>query len=63
LSVILPVPMISLLLLSRRKSVMGDYATSSTAFVFAVAATAIVLVLNAILIAQTAGVPMPGLGA
>jgi manganese transport protein len=63
LSVILPVPMISLLLLSRRKSVMGEYATSGRIFVLAAAATAIVLVLNIILIAQTLGIAVPGLGA
>ncbi|WP_020176539.1 Nramp family divalent metal transporter [Methyloferula stellata] len=63
LSVILPVPMISLLLLSRRKSVMGDYATSGRVFVLAGAATVIVLVLNIILIAQTLGIAVPGLGA
>jgi len=63
LSVILPVPMIALLLLSRRKPVMGEYATSRTAFILALAATFIVLSLNAILIAQTLGIPVPGLAA
>ncbi len=61
LSIILPVPMIALLLLSRRKSVMGDYATPRKVFCVAVTATAVVLCLNAILIAQSLGIPVPGL--
>jgi manganese transport protein len=62
LSVILPVPMIALLVLSRRRSVMGDYRASNTTFAFAAAATIIVLGLNAILIVQTIGLPVPGFG-
>jgi manganese transport protein len=61
LSVILPVPMIALLVLSRRKSVTGDYATKTPVFVVALIATIVVLGLNLILIAQTLGVPLPGL--
>ncbi len=63
LSIVLPVPMLALLILSRDRSVMGDYATKRVPFAFAVAATAIVLMLNAILIAQTLGLHVPGLAA
>jgi manganese transport protein len=61
LSVILPVPMIALLVLSRRKSIAGVYATKTPVFVVATIATIVVLCLNAILIAQTLGVGLPGL--
>jgi manganese transport protein len=55
LSVILPVPMIALLILSRNAKVMGAYRSSKTQFLFASIATVIVLCLNAVLIAQTFG--------
>jgi manganese transport protein len=58
LSVILPVPMIALLLLSRRKTVMGDYTVSDRVFALALVATSVVLGLNAVLIAQTLGVAL-----
>jgi manganese transport protein len=61
LSVILPVPMIALLVLSRRKSIAGEYATKTPVFIAALIASMIVLGLNAILIAQTLGVHVPGL--
>jgi manganese transport protein len=61
LSIVLPVPMIALLLLSRRKSVMGEYRTSNGVFTLAVAATIVVICLNGVLIAQTLGVALPGL--
>jgi manganese transport protein len=53
--------MIALLVLSRRKSVAGDYATKTPVFLVALAATIVVLSLNIILIAQTLGVPLPGM--
>jgi manganese transport protein len=60
LSIALPVPMLALLLISRRKSVMGDYVISPRMFVLAAMATGIVIFLNALLVAQTLGVPLPG---
>jgi manganese transport protein len=61
LSLVLPVPMIALLILSRRRSVMGSFVASRAASVAAFGATAVVLALNAILLLQTFGVGIPGL--
>jgi len=63
LSIALPVPMLALLIISRRESVMGAYRASTPVFVAASVGTAIVILLNAILVAQTLGVPLPGLSA
>jgi manganese transport protein len=63
LSIALPVPMIALLLLVRRSQVMGAFAIRGPASLAAFAATALVLFLNAILIAQTFGMPVPFLPA
>jgi manganese transport protein len=52
LSLVLPLPMIALVVLSSRKSVMGDFVTGNrTAFV-AIAATALIILLNVVLIRQ-----------
>jgi len=61
LSLALPVPMIALLVLSRRRSVMGAYATGPGMTVLATLAAGIVLSLNLVLLAQTLGIPVPGL--
>jgi manganese transport protein len=52
LSLVLPLPMIALVVLSSRKSVMGDFVTGKrTAFV-AIAATVLIVILNVVLIRQ-----------
>jgi manganese transport protein len=61
LSLILPVPMIALLILTRRRDVMGSYANGRFTSAAATAAAAIVLVLNLLLVLQIAGVPLPAL--
>jgi manganese transport protein len=61
LSLTLPVPMLALLVLSRRRSVMGEYASGRFVSVLAVAATVAVLALNTVLLLQTIGVSIPGL--
>jgi manganese transport protein len=61
LSIALPLPMIALVLFTRRADLMGAFANSRTTTVAAVAATAVVLTLNGVLIAVTFGVPVPGL--
>jgi manganese transport protein len=53
LSIILPVPMIALLLLIRRPQVMAGFAIGRPMQVLAAAATAVVLVLNVILLLQS----------
>src|SRR6266702_1589935 len=57
LSVILPVPMIALLILTRRREIMGSYANGRLTMVAAIAAAAVVLGLNLLLVVQMAGVP------
>jgi len=56
LSLVLPVPMIALLLLSGRRSVMGNFASSCATRLTAGFAAAMVLGLNLLLLLQTAGV-------
>ena len=52
LSIILPVPLVALVVLSSRRSVMGDFRAGKQMIGTAVAATAMILVLNAVLIRQ-----------
>jgi manganese transport protein len=63
LSIALPIPMIALLILSRRRSVMGSYVAGRLTSVAAGVATCAVLLLNAILLLQIFGVEIPGLPA
>jgi manganese transport protein len=63
LSIALPLPMISLLIFTRRADIMGRFANSPLTQVAAVAGTAAVLLLNLFLVLQTCGVPIPGLSA
>ena len=61
LSIALPLPMIALLMFTRRRDVMGAFANSRLTNVVALVGTALVLVLNIVLILQTFGLPIPGL--
>jgi manganese transport protein len=54
LSLVLPVPMVALLMLSRRRAVMGSFVAGRGMAALAFAATGLTLVLNAILLWQTA---------
>ncbi|MCJ2007773.1 Nramp family divalent metal transporter [Methylobacterium sp. HMF5984] len=63
LSLALPVPMIALVLFTRRPDLMGAFANRRATQVAAVAGAALVLCLNAVLLAQAFGVPVPGLAA
>ena len=60
LSIALPLPMISLLMFTRRADIMGRFANRRVTQVAAVVGAAVVLLLNAFLILQIAGVPLPG---
>ena len=60
LSIALPLPMIALLMFTRRADIMGAFANSRLTNVIAVFATTIVLALNTFLILYTFGVPIPG---
>jgi manganese transport protein len=61
LSLILPAPMIALLILTRRRDVMGSYANGRLITAAATAASAIVLLLNLLLVLQIVGAPLPAL--
>jgi manganese transport protein len=61
LSIALPLPMIALLMFTRRPDIMGEFADGRVTRIAAVVATVLVLSLNVVLILQTFGVPIPGL--
>jgi manganese transport protein len=61
LSIALPLPMIALLMFTRRRDIMGDFANGPLTNIVAVIATVVVLGLNTFLILDTFGVPIPGL--
>jgi manganese transport protein len=61
LSFALPIPMIALILLTRRRDVMGNFVNGRLMNFGAILGTIVVLTLNAILILQTLGVALPGL--
>jgi manganese transport protein len=63
LSIALPLPMIALLMFTRHKEIMGPFANGRVTNIAAVAGTAIILVLNVVLIVQTLGITIPGLPA
>ena len=63
LSIALPLPMIALLMFTRRADIMGQFANGRLTNITAIVATATVLLLNVVLILQTLGVPIPGLSA
>ena len=52
LSFVLPLPMVALVILSSRKSVMGDFVTGKATAFAAIAATVLVVFLNVVLIRQ-----------
>ena len=56
-----PVPMIALVLLTRRRDIMGEFANGPVVQALAVVGTAFILSLNFILIAQALGFQLPGL--
>jgi manganese transport protein len=63
LSIALPLPMISLLMFTRRADIMGRFANGRLTQIAAVVGTAVVLVLNVFLIVQTCGIKLPVLPA
>jgi manganese transport protein len=61
LSIALPLPMVTLLMFTRRPDIMGAFANSRATDMAALLGTAVVLALNAFLILQTLGISVPGL--
>jgi manganese transport protein len=60
LSIALPLPMIALIVFTRRRDIMGSFANGGLIHVLAVAATAVVVLLNVLLIMQFFRLPLPG---
>jgi manganese transport protein len=63
LSFALPIPMIALVMFTRNRAIMGEFANSRLTDVAAIIGTVIILCLNVVLLMQTFGVPIPGLPA
>jgi len=61
LSIVLPVPMISLVMFTRRRDIMGAFVNSRLTDALAILGTVVILALNAVLLLQTFGVAIPGL--
>lgn len=61
LSIALPLPMISLLIFTRRTDIMGEFANNGLTQIAAVIGATAVLLLNIFLIVQMCGIPLPGL--
>lgn len=61
LSFALPLPMIALVLFTRRRDLMGEFVNSRATNILAITGTVAILALNAVLLLQTFGVPIPGL--
>jgi len=62
LSFALPIPMIALVMFTRNPAIMGSFANKRLLDIAAIVRTVIILCLNAVLLLQTFGVPVPGLG-
>ena len=62
LSLILPIPVLALVYFTRRRDVMGTLANRRGTTILALACAAIILLLNVVLLYQTAGGTIPGLG-
>jgi manganese transport protein len=63
LSLTLPVPMIALLIFTRRRDIMGRFANPRLTTIIATIGAVIVLSLNVILVLQILGIPIPGMAA
>jgi manganese transport protein len=61
LSFILPIPVLALVIFTRRRAVMGSLVNRPLTSVLAVAASIIILALNALLLFETFGGKVPGL--
>jgi manganese transport protein len=60
LSIALPLPMIALLALTGRRDIMGKFVNGRLTRIAGIVGTAVVLLLNAVLVLQALGVPLPG---
>ncbi len=63
LSFALPIPMIALVMFTRNRSIMGEFANGRLIDTLAIVGTVVILVLNVFLLLETFGVSLPGLAA
>lgn len=61
LSFALPIPMISLILFTRRRDIMGEFVNGKLTTAGAILGAVIILILNAVLLIQIFGLAVPGL--
>ncbi|HQT46624.1 MAG TPA: Nramp family divalent metal transporter [Acidocella sp.] len=61
LSFALPIPMVALVLFTRRRDLMGEFVNNRLTNIVAIGGTIIILLLNVLLLLQTFGIPIPGL--
>jgi manganese transport protein len=59
LSIILPIPITALIIITSRRDIMGDFANSFATNAAAIIGGCVVLTLNVILLLQIAGIPTP----
>jgi manganese transport protein len=62
LSIALPAPMITLVLFTSRRAIMGAYVNTPLVRGLAILGAVVVLALNFVLLAGVFGLPIPGLG-
>ncbi|WP_448956547.1 Nramp family divalent metal transporter [Labrys neptuniae] len=62
LSFALPIPMIALVMFTRSRAIMGEFANRRLTDLLAIVGTIVILGLNAILLLQTFGVAIPAIG-
>ncbi|PSJ64177.1 Nramp family divalent metal transporter [Pseudaminobacter soli (ex Li et al. 2025)] len=62
LSFALPIPMITLVMFTRNRAIMGNFANGRLTDIVAIIGTIIILFLNVFLLLDTFGIPIPGLG-
>ncbi len=61
LSFALPIPMVALVLFTRNRTIMGEFANSRLIDIGAIVGATVILTLNVVLLLQTFGIPIPGL--
>lgn len=62
LSLALPATMIALVMFTRRRDIMGEFANGRWTSLAAIVGTVVIVLLNVVLLLQTFGVEIPGLG-
>ncbi len=61
LSIVLPLPIIVLLIFTNKRAIMADLVNTPVVKILGITASAVIIILNIVLIWQTLGLPVPGL--